>query len=252
MIDALVLAGSPNNGSLRACSTASYEALITIGGKLMVEYVITALRACTSVNRIVIVGPREQLARHFQGDERIILADHGQELTENVLRGLEQLPGASRVLLVASDIPLITTQALEDFIQQCQQEKADLCYPIVPREVVEKRYAQSNRTYVTLKDGIFTGGNIFMFDPGIVGECIPKGQKLVAARKSPLKLCRLVGFMFLIRFVMKSVSLQEAQKKVSRLLGVRGRAVISMYPEVGVDVDKPSDLRLVNEQMDLA
>lgn len=252
MIDALVLAGSPNNGPLRSCSTASYEALITIKGKLMVEYVVNALKQCNRINRIAIVGPREKLAGYFKEDGRVVLVDHGRDLTENVLLGLKKLPGARQVLLVTSDIPLITGRAIEDFINQCAGEKADLYYPIVPREVIERRYSNSKRTYVTLKDGVYTGGNIFMINPEIVEECMPRGQKLVAARKSPLKLCRLVGFMFLIKFLMNSVSLQEAQKKVSRLLGINGRVVISMYPEVGVDVDKPSDLQLVAEQLDLA
>ncbi len=249
MIDALVLAGSPNDGPLRACSTANYEALISIKGKLMVEYVVEALRQCERVRRIAIVGPRKELANHLRVGERELLVEHGRDLTENVLLGLKQLPGARQVLLVTSDIPLITKRAIEDFIDQCKDEEVDLYYPIVPREVVEKRFAACKRTYVKLKDGVYTGGNIFLLNPAIVEECMPMGQKLVEARKSPLKLCRLVGFMFLIRFLMKNVTLEEAQKKVSRLLGIKGRVVISMCPEVGVDVDKPCDLELVNQQL---
>ncbi|AGK99734.1 nucleotidyltransferase family protein [Desulfoscipio gibsoniae] len=252
MIDALVLAGSPNNGALRECSAARYEAMIDIKGKLMVEYVVDALRQCDRIGRIAIVGPRTELAAHFNCGKREILVEHGGHLTENVLRGLQGLPGAQRVLLLTSDIPLITRRAIENFIDLCGDEQADLYYPVVPREVVEKRYSTTRRTYVQLKEGIYTGGNIFLFNPGIVEECMPRGQKLVDARKSPLKLCRLVGLLFLIKFLMKNISLQEAQKKVSLLLGIKGRVVISPFPEVGVDVDKPSDLELVNKQLGLA
>jgi len=252
LIDALVLAGSPNDGPLRSCSPARYEALIPIRGKLMVEYVVEALRQCKRIDRVVIVGPREELAANLKLNSRECVVDHGGDLTENVLRGLKCLPGAERVLLVTSDIPLINSQAIDNFLDLCSEEEADLYYPIVRREVVERRYAASMRTYVQLKDGVYTGGNIFLFNPGVVEDCMPRGQKLVDARKSPLKLCRLVGFIFLIKFLMKNVSLQEAQKKVSRLLGIKGRVVVSMYPEVGVDVDKPSDLELVNKLLDLA
>lgn len=252
MIDALVLAGSPNDGPLQTCSAARYEALIPIRGKLMVEYVVEALRQCKRINRIAIVGPCSELSAHFQADERLLLVDNGGNLTENVLRGLKELPGSKRVLLVTSDIPLITWQAIDNFIDLCNTEEADLYYPIVRREVVEKQFATTRRTYVTLKDGVYTGGNIFLFNPGIVEDCMPRGQMIVDARKSPLRLCRLVGFIFLIKFLMKSVSVQEAQKKVSRLLGIKGRVVVSMYPEVGVDVDKPSDLELVSRKLDLA
>lgn len=251
MIDALVLAGSPNNGPLRSCSTADYEALIPIGGKMMVEYVVDALRQCEQVNRIAIVGPREELARHFAGDGRVVLVEHGQGLTENVLLGLGHLPGARRVLLLTSDIPLITKKAIENFIELCDGEDADLYYPIVPREVVERRFT-SQRTYVKLKEGVYTGGNIFLINPNVVEECMPRGQKLVDARKNPLRMCRLVGLMFLIKFLMKNITLEEAQRTVSRVLGLKGRVVITQYPEVGVDVDKPSDLELVSNQLELA
>jgi hypothetical protein len=38
-----------------------------------------------------------------------------------------------------------------------------------------------------------------------------------------------------------------AERRVSELVGVRGRAVISDYPEIGVDMDKASDLELIQE-----
>ena len=250
MIDALVLAGSPNNGALHTCSPVSYEALIPINGKLMLDYVLEALRPCSRIGRIVIVGPKDELTAHFNdSDNNTVLVEHGRELTENVLLGLKHLPGAEQVLLLTSDIPLITTQAIEDFLDLCAGEDADLYYPIVAREEVEKRFQSAQRTYVQLKEGVYTGGNICLFKPAAMEECIPRGRKLVDARKNPLQLCRLVGFVFMIKFLMKSITLAEAQFMVSRLLGLQGRVVISRYPEVGVDVDKPSDLALVCNQL---
>jgi len=160
------------------------------------------------------------------------------------------MPG--RVLLSTSDIPLLTPQSIEDFINQCQDQEADLYYPIVAKEVVESRFANSPRTYVNLREGMFTGGNVFLLNPAIVEECIPRGEQIIKARKSPMKLCRLVGMMFLLKFLARSITLEEAQDKVSRLLGIRGRVVISGYPEVGVDVDKPSDLELITRTLGTA
>ena len=42
MIDALVLAGSHNNGSLQNISHEKFEALIKIGGTSMLSYVLRA------------------------------------------------------------------------------------------------------------------------------------------------------------------------------------------------------------------
>jgi GTP:adenosylcobinamide-phosphate guanylyltransferase len=251
MVDALVLAGSLNEGALSRCSTVRYEALIPIGKKSMVEYVVDALLDSDRINRIVVVGPKEELTGKFSG-KNVKVIKPKDNLVDNVVCGLKLLPGAQQVLVVTSDIPLINSKAVNNFLDQCKDYDADLYYPIVPREVVEKRFSSSNRTYVNLKEGVFTGGNVFLLNPNVVWRCLPKGQEIVNARKSPLKLCRLVGFMFLIRYLMRSVTLEKAQRKVSRLLGIRGRVVVSMDPELGIDVDKPSDLDLVNKKLGIA
>ncbi|MGB9804169.1 nucleotidyltransferase family protein [Desulfofundulus sp.] len=252
MVDAVVLAGSPNNGPLKECSPVPYEALIPIGSKTMVQYVVEALIRARGVDRIVVVGPRHELVNQLK-DDRVRVVPAGSGLLENVQRGLEELPGTHRVLLVSSDIPLITPRAIEDFLELCKGQDADLYYPIVPKEVVERRFAVPvRRTYVSLKEGVFTGGNLFLLNPEVVSRCLPLGQQLVDARKSPLRLCRLVGLSFLFRFLLHRVTLEEAQARVSRLLGIRGVVVISHYPEVGVDVDKPVDLALVTRTLQQA
>lgn len=244
MVGAVVLAGSPNNGLLQGCSSAAYEALIPIGSKVMVEYVCEALHASAHVEQVVVVGPAEQLA-DFLASRGVRTVPAGQTVLENVQIGMQALPAPGRVLVVTSDIPLLTGEAVDDFLAQCRDEAVDLYYPIVPRSAVENRFPGVRRTYVRLKEGVFTGGNLFLVNPGIFPRCLQKGEQLVAARKNPLQLARLVGLSFLIKFIIRRLSLQEAQTKVSQLLGIRGEAVISRYPEVGLDVDKPGDLELV-------
>ncbi|MFZ5595745.1 MAG: NTP transferase domain-containing protein [Bacillota bacterium] len=250
MVDALVLAGSKNDGPLRQCSSAPYEAMIAIGRKTMVEYVVDALRSSERIGRIIVVGPSEMACLSGRKDVRVISARGN--LMENVSRGVRELPGANRILITTCDIPMITPRAIEDFLDRCEKRPAQIYYPVVPREVVEKEYVRVRRTYVTLREGEFTGGNIFLVDPGTVERCMKIGQRLVDARKSPVQLSRIVGMSFLLRFLLKKVTIKEAEEKVSALLGVEGAVVVSAYPEVGVDVDKPSDLELVRNVLDTA
>ncbi|MCL6478000.1 MAG: nucleotidyltransferase family protein [Peptococcaceae bacterium] len=245
MVDALVLAGSRNDGPLRQCSSVPYEAMITIGRKTMIEYVIDALRSSRRIGRIVVVGPPDVPGFCRRDDVSLVPAEGN--LMENILRGVENLSGAARVLLATCDIPLITPQAIEDFLDKCGDKSADIYYPVVPREVVEKSYVNTKRTYVTFKEGDFTGGNLFLIASAAVSRCMVKGQQLVDARKSPFRLSRLMGVPFLIKFMLRMVSISEAERKASDLLGIEGAVVITRYPEVGVDVDKPSDLELVSK-----
>ena len=43
-IDAVVLAGAKNDGKLQQADPAEYEALIDIHGRVMLDYVLAALR----------------------------------------------------------------------------------------------------------------------------------------------------------------------------------------------------------------
>ena len=250
MVDALVLACSRNDGPLKQCSSVPYEAMITIGRKTMVEYVIDALRNSKRVGRIVVVGPSDVPGFCSREDVTVIKAQG--KLMENLSRGVQCLPGAKRVLLATCDIPLITTQAIEDFLDRCGNRSAQFYYPVIPREVVEKSFFDTRRTYVTFKEGDFTGGNLFLIDPGAVNRCMEIGQQLVDARKSPFRISKLMGVPFLLRFMLRMVSLKEAEEKASDVLGIEGVVVVTTFPEVGVDVDKPCDLELVSKVLDSA
>ena len=59
VVKALILAGAPNTKKLTAVSPESYEALIPIAGRPMVDFVVAALEDSSSVEQIVIVGPEE-------------------------------------------------------------------------------------------------------------------------------------------------------------------------------------------------
>jgi len=245
IIDAIILAGSLNDGKLKDISPVSYEALIPIGAKVMVEYVIDALLNSSKIGKIVVVGPEIEISESVMDRIRFVLP--GDSLLDNVQRGFDYLPDSRRVLVATSDIPLLTAKVVDDFINQCRDESVDLFYPIVSRDVIQNSFANAERTYVRLQENVFTGGNLIMLNPEILPRCLAKGNELVKARKSPLKLSRLIGLSFLIKFVFHKLSLAEAEIKVSQLLGIKGVAVVSPHPAIGLDVDKPDDLRLVTE-----
>ncbi|MBS4024415.1 MAG: nucleotidyltransferase family protein [Clostridia bacterium] len=246
-MDALILAGSVNNDKLRECSPVANEAFIPIGGKAMVQYVVEAIKKSSQIERIIIVGPPEQFQPLFAQDEKILFAMRGETIIQGTLNGLK-LTSSSQVLIATSDIPLLTPEAVDMFIKDClEHQNVELFYPIVPKEVNDRDFPGVKRTYVKLKDGIFTGGNLFLVNPEIVPRCAAKAEEIVSLRKSPLALAKLIGVGFIIKFLLRQLTIAEAENQVSKLLGVVGKAIVSPYPEIGVDVDKPSDLELVRK-----
>ena len=58
-----------------------------------------------------------------------------------------------------------------------------------------------------------------LVDTRIVERCAPLAEKMVERRKDPIALCRLLGWKFLFRFLLRQLTLEEAESKVSVLLG---------------------------------
>lgn len=243
-LDAVVLAGADNHGSLAACTDTPYEAMIDIQGRPMVEYVVDALRASAHVDRIAVVGP-EHVLGPVLADKVFRVVQSGEGIVENLLIGLEILQPRGKILVVTSDIPLLTTDAIDDFLARCEKREADIYYPICRKENNEAKYPGMRRTYVALREGTFTGGNIFLLNPATVVKWRKEIERAVAVRKSPIGMAKLLGFRLMVKFLLRTLSVQEAEERVAKVLGCPVAAVETTYPEIGVDVDKPSDLELV-------
>lgn len=246
MFDTIILGG----GTIRGLEeqAAASKALVKINGRAMIEYLIDAFGGASSINRIVVLVPLSaQYEDWTRRVDKILVAS--DSLIENIRAGLEYLgsssdPG-SRVVLSSCDIPLLTSEAIEDFLRRCQQHEAEIYYAVIPREVIKRAYPETKRTYATLKDGTFTGGNIGLVSPGAVINNFHLLEKAYNLRKSPLQLARVLGVKFIAKFAMRSLSIAEAEERVTNLLNARGKAVITPYPEIGIDVDKQVDLELV-------
>ncbi|MGF7184163.1 molybdopterin-guanine dinucleotide biosynthesis protein A [Desulfitispora alkaliphila] len=248
-MDALILAGSSNKGELNQETNVKDEAMIRIGKKTMVEYVVDAVSGSRRFDNIILVGPVKELQKLFASREDIIMVDGGKTVIQGVLNGLKHLNKDEMLLVATSDIPLLTEKAVNNFVDSCQELKGDIFYPIVPKKVTEEKLPESKRTYFTLKEGTFTGGNLFFVDPKIIPDCAAKAEDAVKLRKSPLKLAGMLGVPFIIKFLLKRLSIREVEERASKILGYRAKGIISQYPEVGMDVDKLSDLELVKRYL---
>lgn len=243
MVEAIVLAGSLNDGELREISREPYEALIPLAGKPMVEYVLAALQDSPSISRIIVVGP--PALKELQIPKLTTVVESTFSLMDNLRLGLEQVSGEKHVLVATADIPLLTAVAVEDFIARSRAREGDLFYSIVDRETSEKAFPGIQRTYVKLRDGTFTGGNLFYFHPRIAEACWSFAEEMVNLRKEPLKMCARLGFLFILRLLLGKLSIADLERRVGKLLAIKARAIISPYPGVGIDIDKPADYDFV-------
>lgn len=246
-VDVVVLAGNGGLGGF------PHKALLPLGDKVMVDHVVTALKNCPEVRKIVLVGPREELKKFYTpegaGGGRFFFAEAGESLLDSFrsgVRTLEETGEFQWVLACTGDIPFLTTEALTDFFERCRSLEADFYYPVIPKEKAEEKFPGVRRTYARLQDGTFTGGNIFLIKRNALEHCLPIAQEVVSLRKKPVALARLVGIDIFWKYLLGKLKISDVEKRAYELLGCRGRAIITPYPEIGVDIDKELDLELAN------
>lgn len=247
-MDVIILAGAKNSGALRESSDCPFEAGIIVAGRTLLDYVVQSLLDVREAERIAVVGPEESLSPDLRTKVWQIVP-FGGSMVENLRRGMLALAPKGKVLVATADIPLLTAEAVEDFLARCGAHEADVYYPVVSRERIEARYPTAKRTYASLREGTFTGGNIILLAPEIVERHLRAIEQAVALRKKPLQMGRMLGLWYLLKLVFGRLSIAEIEERVGRKMHFKGMAVITPFAEIGIDVDKPSDLALVQSAL---
>jgi len=228
-----------------------YKAMLDIHGKPMIQYVLDALNASAKIERIVMVGlPPDNLlesAIPLTG-----LEDQG-DMVANILFGARELvrldPGALHALVVSSDIPAITGAMVDWVSERVEESDHEIYYNVIDRPTMEARFPGSRRTYVKLKDMELCGGDMNALRLSVASSENPLWERLVEARKSPLRQAALIGYDTLFFLLLGRLSLDEAAAAVSRRLSIRARAMLCPYAEVGMDVDKPFQLEIMRKDL---
>ncbi|KUG05195.1 hypothetical protein ASZ90_017381 [hydrocarbon metagenome] len=250
--DAVILAGGRICDELRALAPYDNEAFISIAGQPMLLYVYRALRKSDYVKRIVISGPQQELQKITPDDEHLYFAAGGENAIESLTNAVELLKRdgiSENILVMPTDIPFITRAAIDDFIEQTERTEGDFFYALTRKEVNEEKFPGVSRTYVQLKDGVFTGGNLFLLRSDMVEKALDMAVELVMRRKNPLAMGRLFGLRMVCSYMLKKLSIDMVEKRFYEVMQIKGKGIISDYAEVGVDVDKPSDLELAKKYL---
>lgn len=248
MFNALVLAGTKEKGPLEIAANVENKALIMVKDKPIIEYIIDALNNSKNIDKVLVVGPKDELYPYIGKKVEEIL-EPGNSILENMEIGLNYFNSESNLLLLASDIPLITSQAIDEFIKKCVEREAYIGYPIITKENIIKKYPETIRTYIKMKEGTFCGGNIVFFKPEIFFQKKVLIKELFDNRKATWKYVKILGLKFILKFLFKTLTLDEIEKRVTKILNYKSIAVMISYPEIMIDFDKPSDLEVIQKYL---
>src|SRR6056297_1731472 len=112
-MDALILAGGKDTNSLENHHKLNNKALLMINHVPMIEYVVDALNQAREIEDIVVVGPQLELMPHI-GKKVSKIIDSTDSIIENIKIGIDYMKNNHRIMVLTSDVPLITGKMIDD------------------------------------------------------------------------------------------------------------------------------------------
>lgn len=214
------------------------KGMLDINGKPCVWYTINSLKSQPGIDRIILIGDNYTKEIIDMVDQNC--ADGGS-LKRNVDMAFE-VAKTDTVLIATSDIPLVTPQTFKTLIECLKDNNADLILPLLTKEDTQKRFPGTKRTYAKLREGKVKVSNCFILKREAYIKVEPVVAEVQRRRKSAIKQAMQLGFGFILRLLFGTANIPMLQKKVEKILKITVSAPFVPLPELGVDVDKPSDL----------
>jgi GTP:adenosylcobinamide-phosphate guanylyltransferase len=251
-MDVIILAGGGSDDDpLAEMTQGKLKSMLKIAGRPMVQWVLDAVGHAPSVETVALIGIEDTSSLSCL-KPMISMPDLGS-LIENIQQGAKTFlalhPEDSHVLSISADIPTITPEIVESMIKEYSKREYDVYYSVVGREVMEKRYPGSKRTYLKVKNGEVCGGDLNCYSKKAALDPDATWKGLINLRKSPIKQAALIGFGTLALLLLHQLTLEQAVKRVCKKLGITGKALRVPFAEIGMDVDKPFQFDMVQADL---
>jgi GTP:adenosylcobinamide-phosphate guanylyltransferase len=245
-LTALILAGNRRDkiDPMAAAAGVSHKALLPVDGTPMILHVIRALQACPAVHRIIVSAERTDLLASFAEARTILIRPSAPSPSRSVAASL--LEFGVPLLVTTADHPLLTPAILQSFFSQ-SPDHVDATAGVARSEVIRAAYPNTRRTWLRMRDGDFSGCNLFLLRTPDASRAVDFWQRLEQQRKSPIAMVRTIGLAALFRYAFKILTMQAAVRLLERRMGAKLAIVELPFADAAVDVDKPADLLLVDK-----
>lgn len=226
---------------------------ILIGGQPMAARTLEALNKSHTIGAISLVTPVSQadLGPEWQGIEHVCPA--GNKLIESMMSGLKPFANSTDpVMLVAGDLPFLSAQAVDDFVERCRKmPDTSLWYGFVDKKASQAKYPDLEHTWVTMAEGTFCGAGIVLMRPQVAQNMQDAMAQITAGRKNPFKLAKILSWKALFYLLLRRLTVPMAEDCANRLLNCQCRGVISPYPETAYNVDDGESLIMARRDAEL-
>ncbi len=233
----LILAGQRAGVADPLCDAAgvSHKAEISVAGISMLDRVIAALHTAGLSKNIYISG--------YSGSA-LNEVESGDGPADSVALGLSDIDQYP-CLVTTCDHALLTAEMVQAFVEGAEAAGTDICVGLASKSVIQAAYPETQRTYLKFSDEAVSGCNLFYIANEDGLKAIAFWQSVQHLRKNPLKLARKVGVAVGVKYAAGRLSLQAAFDYASDRIGITAAPVLLPFAEAAIDVDKPSDLVMV-------
>jgi molybdopterin-guanine dinucleotide biosynthesis protein A len=244
MVSAVVLAGGSVKPELQERFGIPSKGMIPLLGRIAVEFVVDAARACPQVSKVALAGPDAYRDRPVIERVDAFVPDAGR-IPANLLNAMAALGEQDgQGLMVAGDSPLLTGEALERFLAQVP-EGADLCYPVVSKQAILAAFPDREWTFLRLREAPVVCTNVLYFRGSLLRSFEALADQIEVARRKPWRLAALFGVGLAAKFLIGRLSIPEIERRVGKLLGARCCGVLSDDALLAMDLDDLRDLPMV-------
>ncbi|WP_367160297.1 nucleotidyltransferase family protein [Kozakia baliensis] len=240
----LVLAGSRDGAQdpLARLGGVAHKALLPVVGTPMILRVLNTLRATPGLGPMAVSIENPDAIRPLIGDAMILPTAKGP--SGSVAIALERL--GAPLLVTTADHPLLRTEWIAQFLMGAEG-KCDLAVAVANRTVIERDVPGTKRTYIRLRELQFSGCNLFWLGTIKARRVVELWQKLERDRKKPWRMAATLGWGILLRAVTGRLTRDALYRRIKKLTGAKVLLIELSDGRAAVDVDKPSDLALVEK-----
>lgn len=217
----------------------SWKALVPLAGEPMLTRVIHTLRRSPFIGNIVVLGQdivALQAAVDAAGGATLVQSGDGISLS--IKTQVEAMGFASPILVTTADHPLLTTEMIDEFLQNAS---GDVAVAMVERQVMLAQFPDAKRTWLRFSDGAWSGANLFALMTPRSMAALDLWAEAEQDRKKAWKLFLHFGFVLAFRAITRTIGLHVALDKAGKRLGLDAKLVPMSDPVAAIDVDKVSD-----------
>jgi hypothetical protein len=103
---------------------------------------------------------------------------------------------------------------------------------------------------VPFKGGRYCGGDAFLIDVAASYGNIDLARQLTGTRKNYLAQLMFTNIGFIIRFLLRRLTIHQAAIEAASMVGFNPRAVDTKFAELGMDLDKPRQYEMIKAELE--